>query len=132
MKRYAAHYLFISDCGFVKQYVVEIADGGVALNAFPLTEEIESVEWLPGVIALLTTEEARHWEECKKTSQCFFSNVPMFFSEHPNVFSEISQCLSEAFAARQEAGEMFYAYLLYPFDFTLMQPVAGTQSRQLR
>ena len=53
MKRFASHYLLIPDIGFIKQQVVEINDEGIVQNIFPLTEEIESVEWMPGVIVLL-------------------------------------------------------------------------------
>ncbi len=53
MKRFASHYLFMTDVGFIKQQVVEITDEGVVRDTFPLTEEIESVEWMPGVIVLL-------------------------------------------------------------------------------
>ena len=45
MKRFASHYLFMPDVGFIKQQVVEITDEGVVRDTFPLTEEIESVEW---------------------------------------------------------------------------------------
>ncbi|WP_455585052.1 hypothetical protein [Bacteroides sp.] len=82
MKRYASHYLHVPDIGFLKQYVIELEEEYV-VRFFPLTEEIESVEWMPGVIEL--------------TPQ----------------------------------GEKLCAYLLYPFDFRTMQPVAGTQRRQL-
>ena len=50
MKRFASHYLLIPDIGFIKQQVVEINDEGIVQNIFPLTEEIESVEWMPGEI----------------------------------------------------------------------------------
>lgn len=43
MKRFASHYLFMPDVGFIKQQVVEITDEGVVRDTFPLTEEIESV-----------------------------------------------------------------------------------------
>ena len=67
MKRFASHYLYAPDTGFLKQQVVEI----------------ESVEWLPGVIELT------------------------------------------------QVKDKFCAYLLFPFDFTMMQPVAETRRRQL-
>ena len=82
MKRFASHYLYVPDTGFLKQHVIEVKEEYV-VNFFPLTEEIESVEWMPGVIEL----------------------VP-------------------------EKGK-FRAYLLYPFNFQTMRPVAGTQRRQL-
>lgn len=83
MKRYASHYLYIPAIGFLKQQVVELSEGRV-VRFFPLTEEIESVEWMPGVIELVT-----------------------------------------------EQGVVI-PYLLYPFDFISMQPVAETRRRQLR
>ena len=83
MKRFASHYLYVPDTGFLKQHVIEVKEEYV-VNFFPLTEEIESVEWMPGVIEL----------------------VP-------------------------EKGK-FRAYLLYPFNFQTMQPVAGTRHRLLR
>lgn len=82
MKRFASHYLYVPDTGFLKQHVIEVEEEHV-VNFFHLTEEIESVEWMPGVIELVP-EEGR-----------------------------------------------LRAYLLYPFDFKTMQPVAGTQRRQL-
>lgn len=83
MKRFASHYLYLPNKGFMKQYVIEM-EGGYVVNFYPLTEEIESVEWMPGVIELAPQEDK------------------------------------------------LYAFILYPFDFKTMQPVAGTQRRQLR
>ena len=54
MKRYASHFLFLPGHGYLKQYVVEIGEGQCVSRIFPLTEEVENTEWLPGVIALLT------------------------------------------------------------------------------
>lgn len=89
MKCFASHYLLIPAVGYMKQQVVEITDEGVVRGVFPLTEEIESVEWMPGVIVLLSE---RQMEEIKNTgmilknipvisnqsSQCFESIFPMF------------------------------------------------------
>lgn len=83
MKRFASHYLFVPNTGFLKQQVIEMEEEYV-VRFFPLTEEIESVEWLPGVIELAPQENK------------------------------------------------LFAFVLYPFDFKTMQPVAGTQRRQLR
>lgn len=83
MKRFASHYLYLPNKGFMKQYVIEM-ERGYVVNFYPLTEEIESVEWMPGVIELAPQEDK------------------------------------------------LYAFILYPFDFKTMQPVAGTQRRQLR
>ena len=57
MKRFASHYLFMPDVGFIKQQVVEITDEGVVRDTFPLTEEIESVEGMPGVIVLIPADQ---------------------------------------------------------------------------
>ena len=62
MKRFAAHYLLLPDVGFIRQQVVEIADEGYVRDVFPLTEEIESVEWMPGLIALLPVNEIKNTE----------------------------------------------------------------------
>lgn len=89
MKRFASHYLLIPAVGYMKQQVVEITDEGVVRGVFPLTEEIESVEWMPGVIVLLSESRSgrnkKHWDDFKKhpsvsnqSSQCFESIFPMF------------------------------------------------------
>ena len=59
MKRFASHYLFVPQKGFLKQYVVEL-EGEYVAQYFPLTEEIESVEWLPGIIELTVNENKFH------------------------------------------------------------------------
>lgn len=71
---------------------------------FPLSEEMESVEWFPGVI-VLTTEKGLPMEAIKQMLQ-----------------------------KREQDNKSLplYAYLLYPFDFILMQPVDETRHRQLR
>ena len=84
MKRYASHYLFLPERGYLKQHAIEVEAGRV-VRIFPLSEEIEDTEWLPGVIVL-----------------------------------------------HRESDASLTPFLLYPFDFTTMQPVAGTQRRQLR
>ena len=48
MKRYASHFLFLPGHGYLKQYVVEIGEGQCVSRIFPLTEEVENTEWLPG------------------------------------------------------------------------------------
>ena len=89
MKRFASHYLLIPAVGYMKQQVVEITDEGVVRGVFSLTEEIESVEWMPGVIVLLSESQVeeikKHWDDFKKhpsvsnqSSQCFESIFPMF------------------------------------------------------
>ena len=128
MKRFASHYLLIPDVGFMKQQVVEINDEGVAQSIFPLTEEIESVEWMPGVIVLFS---ARQMEEIKNTGM-ILKNIPMFQSNLPIVSNQSSQYLSELLDESKRRGEALLSYLFYPFDFISMQPVDGTRHRLLR
>lgn len=54
-RRYASHYLFIPEKGFLKQHIIEIGEDGYFVRSFPLTEEIENVSWLPGIILLEET-----------------------------------------------------------------------------
>ena len=44
------HYLNIIN--FFEKMCIRDSDEGVVRDTFPLTEEIESVEWMPGVIVL--------------------------------------------------------------------------------
>lgn len=83
MRRYASNMLFLPGQGYLKQYVVETEDG-YAVNTYPLTEEIEDAEWLPGAIILQPVDSKL---------------LPVYYSS---------------------------------FDFTAMQPVAGTPNRLLR
>ena len=125
MKRFAAHYLLLPDVGFIRQQVVEIADEGYARDIFPLTEEIESVEWMPGLIALLPDNEI-------KNTEMFEKNIPVFQINLPSVSNQSSQCFNEYLQEAEKKGEALFPYLFYPFDFTSMQPVAGTRHRLLR
>lgn len=108
MKRFAAHYLHLQEFGFLKQYVVEM-EGVYAVRVFPLTEEIECVEWMPGVIALTSKEDEIG------VNQDLFGNRP-------------NRVADEIMLRPHELN----AWLLYPFDFISMRPVAGTQRKQLR
>ena len=85
MKRFASHYLLIPTVGYMKQQVVEITDEGVVRGVFPLTEEIESVEWMPGVIVLLSESQM---EEIKNTGM-ILKNIPVFQINLPNVLMSI-------------------------------------------
>ena len=128
MKRFASHYLFMTDVGFIKQQVVEITDEGVVRDTFPLTEEIESVEWMPGVIVLLPADQL---EEIKNTGM-ILKNIPVFQINRPSVSNQSSQCFNEYLLEAEKKGEALFPYLFYPFDFTSMQPVDGTRHRLLR
>ena len=85
MKRFASHYLLIPAVGYMKQQVVEITDEGVVRGVFPLTEEIESVEWMPGVIVLLSEKQM---EEIKNTGM-ILKNIPVFQINLPSVSMNI-------------------------------------------
>ena len=128
MKRFASHYLFMPDVGFIKQQVVEITDEGVVRDTFPLTEEIESVEWMPGVIVLLPSDQL---EEIKNTGM-ILKNIPVFQINPSNILNQSSRCFEESLKELKEKGEVLFPVLFYPFDFISMQPVDGTRHRLLR
>ncbi len=109
MRRFAAHYLFIPEYGFLKQYVVEITDAGYVSCIFPFTQEIESVEWFPGVILLAKEKELENILQQWELVTGNITDVESFLEKNH-----------------------LFPYLLYPFDFISMQPVAGTRHRLLR
>ena len=114
IKRFASHFIFLPGYGYLKQSVVGVEDGRV-VSVFPLTEEIEGVEWFPGVIVLLNNEE-----DISEGYSGIFQKSSEVLEELPEVFCQ------ETFPSG------ISAYLFYPFDFTTMQPVGGTQHRPLR
>jgi len=128
MKRFASHYLLIPGVGFVKQQVVEISDEGVAQNIFPLNEEVESVEWLPGLIVLLSVHQM---EEIRNTGMGVKKNP--VFQKNVLLTQIASSCtLNDFLDTSRKSGEVLFPYLFYPFDFTSMRPVDGTRHRLLR
>ena len=130
MKRFASHYLLLPDVGFVKQQVVEVNNEGMVVGAFPLTEEIESVEWMPGIIVLITPDQL---EEIKNTGMSV-KTIPVFHFNLPIVSSPSfeSACLKALIESIAERKVILYPCLLNPFDFTSMQPVDGTLHKLLR
>lgn len=108
MIRYASHYVYLPDYGFLKQHVVEMLDGHVTA-LFPLTSEIENTEWQPGVIVLTASEH--------EVDASLF-RVKTLLEEVP---SDVKDKLSQ-----------WIPVLLFPFDFTGMEPAAGTRRRRLR
>ena len=116
------------DVGFIKQQVVEITDEGVVRDTFPLTEEIESVEWMPGVIVLLPADQL---EEIKNTGM-ILKNIPVFQINPSNILNQSSRCFEESLKELKEKGEVLFPVLFYPFDFISKQPVDGTRHRLLR
>lgn len=109
MKRYASHFLFLPEYGYLKQSVVE-TQNGVAVCIFPLTEEIEDVEWLPGAIALLPNPEN---STIKELLQSFSGNL---LKTCPSSFNWNSRVVPIYFPC---------------FDIKTMQPVSGTRHKQL-
>ena len=125
MKRFAAHYIFFAPLGFLKHSGVELSNEGSVKRIFPLTDEIESVEWRPGVIVLLTSEEA---ELLEKNKEVFLKN---FLNSLPEP-RDVSKSDLAVYNDTPEGFSIpFYPYLLFPFDFTCMQPVAETRHRRL-
>lgn len=118
MKRFASHYLFMPDVGFIKQQVVEITDEGVVRDTFPLTEEIESVEWMPGVIVLLPADQL---EEIKNTGM-ILKNIPVFQINPSNILNQSSRCFEESLKELKEKGKyysLFYFIRLILFPCSL-------------
>ena len=95
----------------MKQQVVEITDEGVVRGVFPLTEEIESVEWMPGVIVLLSESQM---EEIKNTGM-ILKNIPVFQFNFPIVSDQTSQCFKEALAASEKRGEVLVSLFILSF-----------------
>lgn len=49
MRRIASHFLILSSKEVLKKQVIEVADHKL-IRHFPLEEEIESAQWMPGVL----------------------------------------------------------------------------------
>lgn len=108
MKRYASHFLFFPDYGYLERHAVEVCRGRI-VRIFPLEEEVESTEWLPGVIALLADEEG-----------------------DLSMFGRGRHRLQTIPPTVEKKLPLLYPVLFSPFDFTTMRPVAGTRHRPLR
>lgn len=108
MKRYASHFLYFPDHGCLNRHVVEMYESHV-VRIFPLTEEVENTEWLPGVIVLLSGND---------------SYMPDF-----------DKCGNKLTTVPADIKEKLFsltAFLFSPFDFTTMHPCAETRRRQLQ
>lgn len=112
MKRYASHYLFLPGYGYLKYFSLDMEDGRVA-RMYPLSEEVEDTEWLPGIIVLLNG----HMRNEAASYEAYFYTALTLSSVPESVEERLSS---------------FIPYLLSPFDFTTMRPVAGTRHRRLR
>lgn len=115
MKRYASHFLFLPRYGYLRQFAVEM-EGGHAVRIFPLSEEVENTEWLPGVILLLD-EDIR---------PDITSYEPYF--DTSLILSPVSGNLSYILERRK--GSLFLLFLIYCFPLTLqrcgLSPELGT------
>lgn len=134
MKRFASHFLFLPAYGYLKQYVVETEEG-IVVRLFPLTEEIENVEWLPGAIVLLTQEElkkldanfnsAHTFQELSKTSPEFYYNSGDVLVNFPRSFTKTPPPSIDG------SCRLLPVYFSN-FDITTMLPVAGTRHKLLQ
>ncbi|KAA6350693.1 hypothetical protein EZS27_001921 [termite gut metagenome] len=112
VKRYASHFLLLPEYGFLKQCVVEIEQEGDVLRIFPLWEELETVEWHPGVILLSEKEEDKN-------------RITQLFQIRYRLLSDIPAAFQTNISIRQ------FVYLLYPFDFKRMVITGVTAIRRL-
>jgi hypothetical protein len=121
LKRYASHYLMLPGIGYLKRQVVELSERGTVERIFPLEGELESVEWLPGVIALLP-------EPGDSTPP----DDSLVFSLATINQDDITACVNQWWKLVERVGTNFVACLYAPFDFTAMQPVGEIQRKLLR
>ncbi|KAA6347698.1 hypothetical protein EZS27_004852 [termite gut metagenome] len=101
IKRYASHFLLLPEYGFLKRCVVEIGQEGDVLRVFPLLEELETVEWHPGVILLSEKEEDKN-------------EITQLFQIRYHLLNDIPAAFQSNISIKQ------FVYLLYPFDFKRM------------
>ncbi|MBR8794613.1 hypothetical protein IX297_000529 [Bacteroides pyogenes] len=171
MKHFASHYLYLPGTGFLKQQVITVSNEGFVEAIAPLTHEVESVEWIPGVIALFSAEQL---EALKKNTAGFEKNTAGFEKNtagfekkaagfekkaagfekkaagfekkaagfekkaagfahnHQDGCEQSSRHFQTTIKALKEKSIFLYPCVFYPFDFTSMQPVAGTRHKLLR
>lgn len=108
MRRLASNYIYLPELCFLKRYVIEV-DAGRVLRLFPLIEEVEDTEWLPGVIVLLP------------------NGMPA-----ERVSFHDATCLPDSVSAEVMSMLPFcIPYLFYPFDFIGKKPFAVTRYTRL-
>lgn len=112
MKYFASHLLFIADRGYLQRRVVAVEDG-VVRDIFPLTEEIENTEWLPGAILLLETEK-----------------MPLINAER--IYNKFQPDLLKASDVFIKAVSGYSAIYFPHFDFNALRPACETLHRLLR
>lgn len=104
MKRVASHYIYVPEEGYLRQTAIEMEQGRV-VRLFPLEGEPEDTLWLPGVVALVTSEM-----------------LPLSFCSGP--VCSFSVDLSRRMVGRKA---LYYS----AFDFNCWQPAYGTLHTQL-
>ena len=136
MKHFASHYLYLPGTGFLKQQVVTVSDEGFVEAIAPLTHEVESVEWIPGVIALFSPKQLEALKKntagFEKNTAGFEKNTAGFARNHQDGCEQSSRHFQATIKALKEKSIFLYPCVFYPFDFTSMQPVAGTRHKLLR
>lgn len=118
MKRFASHYLFLPEYGFLKQYIVEMNNAGVITCITPLICEQESVSWLPGIIVFVPKKMAiveipLFITHCIREKQILLKDISTLSLFPSNYFSDKT------------------AVYLYPFDFDNMQPLVNTKYQDI-
>ena len=135
MKRFASHFLFLPAYGYLKQYAVETEEGSV-VRIFPLTEEIENVEWLPGAIVLLTQDELKELDTNSPLVNAQIGRaLPIsaeFYYNSTRILVKFPQNLLMALPPSIEGRCQLLPVYFSNFDITTMLPVAGTRHRLLR
>lgn len=133
MKRYATHFLFLPGHGYLKQYVVETEEGCV-VQMFPLTEEIENVEWLPGAILLLNEEELKevNKEDASITAPKNYSKIQKdLLINSDRIIVKFCKNLLAILPPLVEGALRRHPVYFSNFDITTMLPVAGTPHKLL-
>ena len=135
MKRFASHFLFLPAYGgYLKQYAVETEEGRV-VRIFPITEELENVEWLPGAIVLLTQETLKELDITSSPKSDFqnCSKMPAeFYYNSVRILLKFSQNLLKTPPPFIDGNRELFPVYFSDFDITTMLPVAGTRHRLLR
>ena len=114
MNRYAAHYVLWPGTAFFKQCAVAVENGRVR-HVFGVSQELESIEWHPGVIVLMAGKE-----------DGLLGAGDMWHVPEAVLTPELAEKASVSFSQKR-----VQAWLFYPFNFTSMRPVGGTRRRQL-
>lgn len=130
MKRYAAQYLFVAGRGYLRMAVADMGERGPAA-IFPLHEEVENTEWLPGV--LLLVPDGREWANAGNDGldrpvtadgiefyRTLYVNRPLTFGE--DLFASGSSL---------PGGGGVRLYSCPSFQFGVMLPCVGTRHRRL-